>query len=133
MVIDAADENRRSVGSFFMNPVVASSDAERIVRQALREGVVAQESDVPRWPTADGRVKLAADWLVERAGSSKGERRGAVSVSSRHALALVHHGSGMTTGLVALAREVRDRVQTRFGVMLMQEPVFLGFDTNPLA
>jgi UDP-N-acetylmuramate dehydrogenase len=72
-------------------------------------------------------VKLPAGWLVEHAGFPRGTRRGAVGVSSRHALALVHHGGGSTADLVRLAREVRQAVAGRFGVRLGPEPTFLGF------
>jgi UDP-N-acetylmuramate dehydrogenase len=127
MLIDADDENRRSVGSFFTNPVVSAGAADRLVQLLLREGIVSREQDVPRFASADGRVKLAAGWLVERSGLRKGLRRGAVGLSSRHALALVHHGGGSSEELIALAREVRDHVRMRFAVELTAEPVFLGF------
>jgi UDP-N-acetylmuramate dehydrogenase len=71
-------------------------------------------------------VKLSAGWLIEQAGVAKGFRRGAVGVSTGHALALVHHGGGTTDALVALARQVRDAVAARFGVTLFPEPSFLG-------
>jgi UDP-N-acetylmuramate dehydrogenase len=127
MLIDAGDENRRSAGSFFTNPIVSAEVAARIARQAAAEGLVARAEDVPRYPAADGAVKLAAAWLIERAGVQKGERRGAVGVSSRHALALVQHGGAASDELIAFARDVRDRVQIKFGVALVPEPVFVGF------
>jgi UDP-N-acetylmuramate dehydrogenase len=125
MVIDPADENRRSAGSFFMNPIVPAADADRIARQAVVEGLVTDASQVPRFP-ASGGVKLAAGWLIEKAGITKGFRQGPVGISSRHALALVHHGGGKTAELLALARLVRDTVAVRFGVRLIPEPVMLG-------
>ncbi|MDB4980454.1 MAG: UDP-N-acetylenolpyruvoylglucosamine reductase [Myxococcales bacterium] len=126
MVLDAADPNRRSVGSFFTNPLVAAEVAERLAARAVAEGVAAAAADVPRWAAGPGRVKLSAGWLIERAGIAKGLRRGPVGVSSAHALALVHHGGGTTADLVALARDVRDAVAARFGVTLAPEPTFLG-------
>jgi len=126
MVIDDDDPNRRSVGSFFTNPIVAVDVAERLAARAVSDGVVATPADVPRWPAGPGRVKLSAGWLIERAGVAKGFRRGAVGVSTRHALALVHHGGGTTDALVALARQVRDAVAARFGVTLVPEPSFVG-------
>jgi UDP-N-acetylmuramate dehydrogenase len=126
MVLDPADENRRSAGSFFMNPIVPAAQADALVAQALREGLVSAAAQVPVYPAADGQVKLAAGWLIERAGVLKGQRRGSVGISSRHALALVHHGGGRTADLLALAREVRDRVAARFGVRLVAEPTLLG-------
>jgi UDP-N-acetylmuramate dehydrogenase len=118
MVIDPADPNRRSVGSFFTNPIVDPSRADAVMRST--------DETMPRWPQPDGRIKLAAAWLIERAGIAKGMRRGAVGVSTRHSLALVHHGGGTTRELLALAREIRDCVRARFDVELEPEPVLLG-------
>jgi UDP-N-acetylmuramate dehydrogenase len=130
MVIDAADPNRRSVGSFFTNPVVAAEAAERLAARAAAEGLVAAASGVPRWPAGPGHVKLSAGWLIERSGIAKGmtmlTASGSVGVSTAHALALVHHGGGSTAALIALARRVRDAVDARFGVRLVPEPIFVG-------
>ena len=129
--IDAArqpdDENRRSAGSFFTNPIVSAADAERIARQAVARRAGRARAGVPCYPAPDGNVKLAAGWLIERAGVHKGERRGAVGISSRHALALVHHGDGSSAELLAFARDVHSRVHAKFGVRLVPEPAFLGF------
>jgi UDP-N-acetylmuramate dehydrogenase len=123
MVIDPSDPNRRSVGSFFMNPVVSTVEADRVIARLLAEGIVADAAAVPRFPAGAGQVKLSAAWLIERAGLSKGLRAGAVGISSRHTLALVHHGGGTTSELLALADHVRDTVERRFGVRLQREPV----------
>jgi UDP-N-acetylmuramate dehydrogenase len=122
MVLDPDDPNRRSAGSFFLNPVVAAAEAERVVEQAVRENLVGAPDEVPRYPTDDDKVKLAAGWLIERAGIAKGTRRGAVGVSTNHALALVHHGGGTTADLLAFADEIRARVLDRFGIELEREP-----------
>lgn len=133
MVIDADDGNRRSVGSFFVNPVVDAQGFEGLVGRAREGGIVAEEGQVPAHPVAGGLFKIPAGWLVERAGFERGLRRGSVGISSKHALALVHHGGGTTAALLALAREIREGVAQRFGIRLEPEPVFLGFDTaNPL-
>jgi UDP-N-acetylmuramate dehydrogenase len=71
-------------------------------------------------------VKLSAGWLIERSGFSKLTRRGAVGISSAHALALVHHGGGSTEELLSLAREIRDAVKLRFGITLAPEPILVG-------
>ncbi|MFW5926387.1 MAG: UDP-N-acetylmuramate dehydrogenase [Myxococcota bacterium] len=126
MVIDPHDANRRSAGSFFTNPIVSDVEADRVVARAVELGVVTTDSEVPRWPAGPGRTKLAAGWLIEHAGVPKGYRRGPVGVSSRHALALVHHGGGRTRDLLELARHVRDTVHARFGVHLRPEPVLMG-------
>jgi UDP-N-acetylmuramate dehydrogenase len=127
MVLDASDENRRSAGSFFLNPIVDAKQAERVVERALARGWVARADEVPRFAAEDGRVKLAAAWLIERAGARKGERRGAIGISSSHALALVHHGGGTSAELVAFARELQGRVRAELGIELEAEPAFLGF------
>lgn len=124
MVLRPDDPNRRSAGSFFVNPVVAPAEAEALVARARAEGLVYRADEVPRWPTDDG-VKLAAGWLIERAGFPKGTRRGNVGLSSAHALALVHHGGGTMAELLAFAEEIRDGVRARFGVELAREPRML--------
>jgi UDP-N-acetylmuramate dehydrogenase len=131
MLIRADDPNRRSVGSFFMNPILAAAEAEEVARRALAAGEIAAADQLPRWPTGDGRAKLSAGWLIERAGWPKGARRGAVGVSSAHALALVHHGGGTTADLLALARAIEESVKARFGVSLVPEPTFVGLSGNP--
>jgi UDP-N-acetylmuramate dehydrogenase len=90
--------------------------------------LVSAPEQVPRFPLPDGRVKLAAGWLIERSGLGKGFRLGPVGISTRHALALVHHGGGATADLMRLALHVRKAVLEQFGVVLTPEPVFLGVD-----
>jgi UDP-N-acetylmuramate dehydrogenase len=126
MVIDPADPNRRSVGSFFTNPVVTDAELQAVAARAVAAGLVADAADVPRFAAGPGQHKVPAAWLIEKAGFHKGMRRGPVGISSAHALALVHHGGGTTANLLALAREIRDGVQARLGVRLVPEPVVLG-------
>jgi len=123
MVIEARDPNRRSVGSFFVNPVLAESELPDVA-----EAASVADDEVPRFAARDGKVKIPAAWLIESCGFSKGTRRGRVGLSSRHSLALVHHGGGTTGELVDLAREIRSAVRGRFGIDLEPEPRFLGFD-----
>jgi UDP-N-acetylmuramate dehydrogenase len=111
MVLDAADHDTWSAGSFFTNPVIGSD--------MLPEGA-------PRWPQPDGDVKTSAAWLIERAGFGKGYGEGEARVSSKHTLALTNRGSATTTELLALAREIRDGVERRFGIRLVNEPVLVG-------
>ncbi|GAC1537373.1 MAG: UDP-N-acetylmuramate dehydrogenase [Polyangiales bacterium] len=120
MVIDPSDPNRRSAGSFFTNPIVDRPDADAVEARAVGLG------PMPRFAAGD-RVKLSAGWLIERAGFAKGTRRGAVGISSNHALALVHHGGGTSAALLDLALEIVDGVRARFGVRLRPEPVLVGF------
>jgi UDP-N-acetylmuramate dehydrogenase len=122
MVIDAADENRRSCGSFFTNPVVSADEAREIAARADDPGL-------PRYPQPDGGVKLSAAWLIEKAGFSRGQRFGACGISSRHSLALVCHDGARASDVVSAARRVRNVVESRFGVRLVPEPVFWGFQS----
>ena len=126
MVVDEVDPNHLSAGSFFTNPIVAPELAAEIAQRAVVAGNAQEPSDIPRFTLADGRVKLAAGWLIEHAGLCKGFRMGPVGISSRHALALVHHGGGSTADLLRLALHVRAAVLGRFAIDLSPEPVFLG-------
>lgn len=133
MVLEDGDPNRRSVGSFFVNPLLAPADAERVVRRAIADGIVATEDGVPRFRTPDDLVKIPAAWLIEASGFPKGHRRGRVGLSSAHALALVHHGGGSTRELLSFAGDIRRTVRERFGVTLEPEPVLWGFEgSDPL-
>lgn len=119
MVIEAGDENQRSCGSFFTNPLVPPAVAAKV--QAL-----AGDAAMPQWPQPDGSVKLAAGWLIERAGLSRGLRDGPVGLSTRHALAIVAHEGAQARDVARLARHVQTVVAERFGVRLTPEPVFWG-------
>jgi UDP-N-acetylmuramate dehydrogenase len=99
---------------------------DALAARTVAAGVVARPEEVPRFETGGGRLKIPAAWLIERAGFTKGLRRGPVGISSAHALALVHHGGGTTDALLALAQEIRDAVRARFGVILEREPVLIG-------
>lgn len=119
MVLDADDHDTWSVGSFFTNPVVPAERFEDL--KSRRAG------PVPHYP-APGGVKLAAGWLVERAGFGKGypDAGAACRLSTKHALALTNRGSASTADVLALARTVRDGVYDVFGITLAPEPVLVG-------
>jgi UDP-N-acetylmuramate dehydrogenase len=122
MVLDASDPDTTSAGSFFTNPILSKEALEALKERAKDEG------PIPVFPETDGRTKVSAGWLIERAGFSKGfsGEGGRVAVSSKHALALTNRGGGSTAELVALARRIRAGVLERFGVALENEPVFVG-------
>lgn len=109
MVVDPADPESKSAGSFFTNPIVS---ADRVPAGA------------PSWPQPDGRVKLSAGWLIEHAGFAKGYTRGNVGISKKHALALVNRG-GTTSELLALATEIQDGVRAKTGISLEREPILV--------
>ncbi len=134
MVIDETDTNRRSVGSFFVNPVLNAVSLAVLEEEARGSGALRPGESLPSFPIGEDRFKVPAAWLIEHAGFAKGLRRGSVGISNAHALALVHHGGGTTAELVALARDIRESVRQRFAIELQPEPVFLGFPTrNPLS
>ena len=119
MVIDPADPDTRSAGSFFVNPVLDGA--------ALAAVEAAAGAPVPRFDAGDGLVKVPAAWLIERAGFAKGYSLGdGARISAKHTLALVNSGSATTEGLLALARQIRDGVRDVFGVSLTPEPVLIG-------
>lgn len=119
MVLDPADPDTYSAGSFFTNPVLDPAAHQELVTRA--EGL----GPIPSWPT-DGQVKVSAAWLIERAGFGKGYEGAGVAVSSKHTLALTNRGTGTTRALLDLAREIRAGVHDRFGVRLRPEPVLVG-------
>jgi UDP-N-acetylmuramate dehydrogenase len=124
MVLDAADPDTRSAGSFFTNPILAAGQVADLERRAA--GRLGPDVRFPRYPEADGRVKTSAAWLIDKAGFAKGHTRGPVRISSKHTLALTNPGGARTEDLLELAREVRDGVRAAFGVTLVNEPVFVG-------
>jgi UDP-N-acetylmuramate dehydrogenase len=119
MVLDESDHDTWSVGSFFTNPVVTAAEFERL------EGSV--DETVPNYPAPDG-VKLAAGWLVERAGFGKGYPGGGAParLSTKHALAVTNRGGATAADVIALARTVRDGVKSKFGIDLTPEPILIG-------
>ena len=129
MVLDAADPDTRSAGSFFTNPVLdpaAFAALERAVAATCGPG-----TRVPTFPTGPGQVKVPAAWLIERAGFAKGYAPGpdtGARISAKHTLALVNPGGATTASLLALAREVAGGVRKAFGVELAPEPVLVGMD-----
>jgi len=119
MVLDSEDPNRRSCGSFFLNPIVDAAALAQVERAV-------DDRTMPRWPDAGGRVKLSAAWLIERAGFRRGEGPGPVALSTRHSLAIVCREGARASDVTAFAREIRARVEARFGVRLDPEPVLWG-------
>lgn len=124
MVLDPDDHDTWSAGSFFTNPIVGTDAAHEVARRVA----ALDQRPVTAWPTDDGRVKLSAAALIERAGVPRGHPGpdSPVRVSTRHTLALTNRGGGTAAQLLDLARDVRDRVETAFGVRLAPEPVLCG-------
>ena len=121
MVIDPADPNSRSAGSFFKNPIINADGAGELAKLA---GVDA----VPTFPAGDGRVKVPAAWLIERSGFQKGYRLGHAGISANHSLAIVNLGGATAMEIILLKDEIQSSVEARFGISLQPEPIFVGFD-----
>jgi len=130
MLLVEGDPDLRSAGSFFKNPIVKEEQARHVAEVSQKEP--------PRFPAGEGpehmgRVKIPAAWLIEQSGFTKGYRRGAAGISSRHVLALVNYGtqdgkhSATAAEILALAQQISDAVLDRFGISLEQEPVLVGF------
>jgi UDP-N-acetylmuramate dehydrogenase len=134
MLLDPKDPNSRSVGSFFKNPVVHLTKFEEIAKQF-------PGTQIPHYPVAPAAsghqeppaVKLAAAWLIEQAGFTKGypassERPSRVGISSKHTLALINRGGASAQDIIALMEEIQAKVRSRFDVQLVAEPAFIGFN-----
>ncbi|AIY01775.1 UDP-N-acetylenolpyruvoylglucosamine reductase [Arthrobacter sp. PAMC 25486] len=137
MVLDPADRDTFSTGSFYTNPVVSAEVAATL------------PADAPRWPVGD-LVKLSAAWLIEHSGFTKGYGLAGelaagsaasasssdgkhdagtpprASLSTKHTLAITNRGGARTEDILAIAREVRDGVVRQFGITLVPEPVLVG-------
>jgi UDP-N-acetylmuramate dehydrogenase len=113
MVLDPGDRDTRSVGSFFMNPIVPRATQGEI--------------GSPSFPMSDGRVKIPAAWLIEHAGFSKGFHDGRVGLSSKHPLAIINRGGATASEIVEFAGRIKRAVFDRFGIALRPEPIFVGF------
>ena len=121
MLLVEGDPDCRSAGSFFKNPVVALT---KLV--AIAEALGINESKVPRYPAADGNVKVPAAWLLEQAGFHKGFLLGAAGISTLHTLALTNRGGAKAQDVLALRDRIVDGVHERFSIRLEPEPVLLG-------
>jgi UDP-N-acetylmuramate dehydrogenase len=131
MVLDPADPDTRSAGSFFTNPVISARQFEDLeARAAARLPAGGNAVRIPHWPERNEAraVKISAAWLIEQSGFHKGfpGDGAAVRISTKHTLALTNPGGGSTASLIALARQVRDGVVDTFGIELVNEPVLVG-------
>ncbi|TDC57257.1 UDP-N-acetylmuramate dehydrogenase [Actinomadura sp. KC345] len=124
MVLDAADPDTRSAGSFFTNPILGPDQLTELERRVADR--LGPDAAFPRYPEIGDRVKTSAAWLIDRAGFTKGHTVGPARISTKHTLALTNPGGASTADLLALAREVRGGVRDAFGVELVNEPVLVG-------
>ena len=122
MLIVPGDDDCRSAGSFFKNPVLSETQFKELAARAA-----AKSLEVPSYPALDARHKVSAAWLVEHSGFSKGYVIGAAGISHKHALALINRGGAKASDIVALKDEIQQAVQQAWRILLEPEPVFVGF------
>jgi UDP-N-acetylmuramate dehydrogenase len=122
MLITPGDEDCRSAGSFFKNPVLSEGEYQNLVVEAAARGL-----QIPSYPMVSTQKKVSAAWLVEHSGFSKGFSLGSVAISRKHALAIVNRGGARASDIFELKYMIEERVREQWGVQLMPEPVFVGF------
>ena len=122
MLIVPGDEDCRSAGSFFKNPVLSEAQFKDLAERAE-----SKELEIPSYPALDAQRKVSAAWLVERSGFSKGYAAGAAGISRKHALALINRGGAKASDIIGLKDEIQRGVQAAWGIRVEPEPVFVGF------
>ena len=137
MVLDAADHDTWSAGSFFTNPVLTDAEAAALPEGAPRYPVTDHTRVVAgtrKAPVVDGLIKTSAAWLIDHAGFSKGfavhgsdGASAPASLSTRHVLALTNRGGATAADVVALRDAIVEGVRERYGVVLVPEPVAVGW------
>jgi UDP-N-acetylmuramate dehydrogenase len=122
MLIVSGDDDCRSAGSFFKNPVLSEAQFKDLAAHAAAKGL-----EIPSYPALEAQHKVSAAWLVEHSGFSKGYGTGAAGISNKHALALINRGDAKASDIIGLNDEIRHGVQEAWGIRLEPEPVFVGF------
>jgi UDP-N-acetylmuramate dehydrogenase len=122
MLITPGDEDCRSAGSFFKNPVLESNQFKDLTQRATAKGL-----QIPSYPALDAQRKVSAAWLVEHSGFSKGYSSGRVGISRKHALAIVNRGEATAADILGLKDHIQQRVEELWDIRLEPEPVFVGF------
>lgn len=121
MLVRQGGADANSAGSFFKNPVVSNAKFAEI---ADRFGI----ENVPNFKANERSVKIPAAWLIEQSGFVKGYTRGSAGLSTRHTLALTNRGGASAKEILELKAEIQAKVFEQFGIELVPEPVFVGFD-----
>src|SRR5579864_2937313 len=122
MLITAGDDDCRSAGSFFKNPILSAEQYQQLTMRAA-----AKNLQIPSYPALDAQKKVSAAWLVEHSGFSRGYGNGSVGISRKHALAIVNRGNATATDILAFKEDIQQRVKELWGILLEPEPVFVGF------
>jgi UDP-N-acetylmuramate dehydrogenase len=122
MLIVPGDDDCRSAGSFFKNPVLSETQFKDLAARAASKGL-----EIPHYPALEAHHKISAAWLVEHSGFAKGYIAGAAGISHKHALALINRGNANASDIVGLKDAIQHGVQKAWGILLEPEPVFVGF------
>jgi UDP-N-acetylmuramate dehydrogenase len=122
MLITAGDDDCRSAGSFFKNPILSADEYEKLTARAA-----AKNLQIPSYPALDAQKKVSAAWLVEHSGFSRGYGDGSVGISRKHALAIVNRGNATAGDILNFKQDIQQRVAEIWGIFLEPEPVFVGF------
>ena len=122
MLIVPGDDDCRSAGSFFKNPVLSEAQFKDLAERAESKGL-----EIPSYPALDAQRKVSAAWLVEHSGFAKGHAVGPAGISHKHALALINRGEAKASDIFGLKDEIQRGVQKAWGILLEPEPVFVGF------
>lgn len=125
MVIEEGNPANQSVGSFFVNPVISRANFEQLMAAAADSG-----ESVPHYPLPNGDVKVPAAWLIEHAGYRRGYDAGPVGVSPFQSQAIINRGAARAEDVMTLACDIKRAVWQKFGVAIVPEPVFVGFQRN---
>ncbi len=122
MLIVPGDQDSRSAGSFFKNPVLSEQQFQELAADAQSKGLT-----IPSYPALEAQRKISAAWLVEHSGFAKGFRLGRAAISEKHALALINAGEAGASDILQLKEAIQRGVQSEWGILLEPEPVFVGF------
>jgi UDP-N-acetylmuramate dehydrogenase len=122
MLLSPGDEDSRSAGSFFKNPVLSPAEYQALTNRAAARGL-----RVPSYPALEAQHKVSAAWLVENAGFAKGFTVGRVGISHKHALAIVNRGGATAAEVLALKDQIQQRLEEIWEIRLQPEPVLVGF------
>jgi UDP-N-acetylmuramate dehydrogenase len=122
MLITAGDDDCRSAGSFFKNPILSPEQYQVLSARAATKNL-----QIPTNPALDAQKKVSAAWLVEHSGFRRGYGDGPVGISRKHALAIVNRGNASASDVLALKEDIQQRVHEIWGILLEPEPVFVGF------
>jgi UDP-N-acetylmuramate dehydrogenase len=130
MLVRQGGLDSQSAGSFFKNPVVSSKEFEEIKKKIEKLELLTENETIPFYNMGGNRIKIPAAWLIERSGFKKGYQRGAVGLSTKHTLALTNRGTATAQDLLDLKKEIQNKINENFGIVLNPEPNFIGFSNK---